>query len=183
MGAKLEKILQICKYLINFAQNFYLFFLKNNIYMILDKLENADLYYESVPGLAQFMKFFNDNDLEEMPACKIYLDGTDLYVNITDFEGKPADKCYLEAHRDYLDIQVPMNSDEIMGWKAQVDCQKVRQEYDEGKDIEFYQDKPLTQFVVPAGYFVVFFPSDAHQPGIAPGKKYRKLIVKSRVNQ
>ena len=27
-----------------------------------------------------------------------------------------------------------------------------------------------------------FFPEDAHQPGIAPGKEYRKLIVKAKVN-
>ena len=32
--------------------------------MILDKLENADWYFDSVPGFAQFMKFFNENDLE-----------------------------------------------------------------------------------------------------------------------
>ena len=51
--------------------------------MILDKLENADWYYDSVPGLKEFMKFYNDNDLEEMPACKIYLDGKDLFVNIS----------------------------------------------------------------------------------------------------
>ena len=70
-----------------------------------------------------------------------------------------------------------------MGWKAQVDCQDVTQEYDEGKDVEFYGDKAAVKFTVPKGHFAVFFPSDAHQPGIAPGKTYRKLIVKSRVNQ
>ena len=151
--------------------------------MILDKLENADRYYDCVPGFEQFMKFYKDNDLEEMPACKIYLDGTDLYVNINDFKGKEESKCRMEAHRDYLDIQIPLGDDEEMGWKAQVDCQEVTQEYDEGKDVEFYADKATAKFVVPAGHFAVFFPEDAHQPGIAPGKEYRKLIVKARVNQ
>ena len=88
----------------------------------------------------------------------------------------------MEAHKDYLDIQIPLGADETMGWKAQVDCQDVTQEYDEGKDVEFYADKAVAQFTVPAGHFVVFFPSDAHQPGIAPGKEYRKLIVKSKVD-
>ena len=88
----------------------------------------------------------------------------------------------MEAHKDYLDIQIPLGDDEIMGWKAQVDCQEVTQEYDEGKDVEFYGDKATAKFTVPAGHFAVFFPSDAHQPGIAPGKEYRKLIVKARVN-
>ena len=151
--------------------------------MILDKLENADWYYDSVPGLKEFMKFYNDNDLEEMPACKIFLDGKDLFVNILDFKGKEESKCRMEAHKDYLDIQIPLGDDEIMGWKAQVDCQEVMQEYDEGKDVEFYADKATANFTVPAGHFAVFFPTDAHQPGIAPGKEYRKLIVKARVNQ
>jgi len=151
--------------------------------MILDKLENADWYYDSVPGLKEFMKFYNENDLEEMPACKIFLDGKDLFVNIVDFKGKEEAKCRMEAHKDYLDIQIPLGDDEIMGWKAQVDCQEVMQEYDEGKDVEFYADKATAKFTVPAGHFAVFFPTDAHQPGIAPGKEYRKLIVKARVNQ
>lgn len=151
--------------------------------MILDKLENADWYFDSVPGLKEFMQFYNDNDLEELPACKIYLDGKDLFVNILDFKGKEETKCRMEAHKDYLDIQIPLGDDEVMGWKAQVDCQEVTQEYDEGKDVEFYGDKATAKFTVPAGHFAVFFPSDAHQPGIAPGKEYRKLIVKARVNQ
>ena len=48
--------------------------------MILDKLENADWYFGCVPGFQQFMQFFNNNDLEELPACKIKLDGQDLIV-------------------------------------------------------------------------------------------------------
>mgnify|MGYP004642867529 FL=1 len=150
--------------------------------MILDKLENADWYFDSVPGFAQFMKFFNENDLEEMPACKIHLDGNDLYVNVLDFNGKEERNCRMEAHKDYIDIQIPLTDDEVMGWKSQVDCQEIMQEYDEGKDVEFYADKATAQFVVPAGHFAVFFPTDAHQPGIAPGKHYRKIIVKTKAN-
>jgi beta-galactosidase beta subunit len=47
--------------------------------------------------------------------------------------------------------------------------------------VESYADEATAKFVAPTGHFAVFFPEDAHQPGIAPGKEYRKLIVKSRV--
>lgn len=151
--------------------------------MIVDKLENADLYYDSVPGLERFMQFFNDNDLEELPACKIKLDGDDLYVNILDFIGKKEKDCRLESHKDYIDIQIPLTDSETMGWKSQEDCQDVTAEYDEGKDVEFYGDAPTIRMNVPTGHFVVFFPSDAHSPGIADGKQYRKIIVKARVQQ
>ena len=90
--------------------------------MILDKLENADNYFDCVPGLERFIDFWKDNDLEAMPACKIRLDGNDFVINIQDFKGKAEEDCRMEAHREYLDIQIPLTDDETMGWKAQVDC-------------------------------------------------------------
>jgi len=149
--------------------------------MILDKIENADLYFDVVPRLKEFMQFYNSNDLEELPACRIKLMGDDLFVNILDFKGKAEKDCKLEAHRDYIDIQIPVTDDEIMGWCAQEDCTQITAEYDEDKDMELYGDTTATKLLVPKGHFVVFFPSDAHQPGIAPGKHYRKLIAKTRV--
>ena len=149
--------------------------------MILDKLENADLYYDIVPGLERFVQFFNDNDLEVFPACKVRLDGDDLFINIIDLQGKDEKDLPMEAHRDYIDIQLPLTGSETMGWKPQEDCQQVSKEYDEGKDVELYKDDSQIRFDVPTGYFVVFFPSDAHRPGIAPGRSLRKLIVKTRV--
>lgn len=151
--------------------------------MILDKLENAANYFDCVPGFERFMEFYNDNDLETLPACKIKLDGDDLIVNINDFKGKEEADCRMEAHKEYLDIQIPLTDDEVMGWKAQVDCCDTTTEYNEQKDVEFYGDAATAKFNVPAGHFAVFFPEDAHQPGIAPGKQYRKIIVKAKVNQ
>jgi len=150
--------------------------------MILDKLENADLYFDSVPRLEQFMRFFNHNDLEAFAAGKVKLDGDDLFVNILDVKGKDEKDLPFEAHRDYIDIQIPLTGDETMGWKALDDCQNETQEYDEGKDVELYKEKATTLINVPVGFFVVFFPTDAHQPGIAPkSQAYRKLIVKTHV--
>ena len=150
--------------------------------MILDKIENADLYFDSVPRLEQFMHFFNNNDLEEFAAGKIKLDADDLFVNIIDLKGKDEKSLPFAAHKDYIDIQIPLTGDEQMGWKAQEDCQNVTAEYDEGKDVELYKEQATTILNVPVGHFVIFFPSDAHQPGIAPkGQEFRKLIVKTRV--
>lgn len=151
--------------------------------MILDTLENADAYFACVPGFEQFMQFFNHNDLLALPACKIKLDGDDLIVNINDFVGKKSEDCRMEAHKEYIDIQIPLEEEEQMGWKPACDCQLITSEYNEQKDVEFYADKATTLFTVPADHFVVFFPEDAHQPGIAEGKKYRKIIVKIKDNR
>ena len=146
--------------------------------MILDNLENASAYFECVPQFEQFMKFFNENDLLNMPACKLRLAGDELIVNIVDFAGKAEQNCRMEAHNEYIHIQIPMNADETMGWKSAADCREVTTEYNEQKDVEFYGDKATAMLNVQAGQFAVFFPEDAHQPGIAEGKSYRKIIVK-----
>lgn len=148
--------------------------------MILDKLENADWYFGCVPGFQQFMQFFNNNDLEELPACKIKLDGQNLIVNICDQASKDEKDCKLEAHKDYIDIQIPLTASETMLWSSLEDCQNVIKEYDEGKDVELYGDKPAARFNVPKGYFAIFFPTDAHAAGIAPST-FRKIIVKAKV--
>jgi len=173
LAAKLHNFLHISKKSCIFAGS--------NVYiMIFDKLENADLYFDVVPRFREFMQFYNANDLEDLPACKLKLMGDDLVVNVNDFKGKKESDCKLESHRDYIDIQIPFAA-EKMGWKAQEDCQLILEEYNEDKDIEFYKDAPAAQLVVPEGHFVVFFPSDAHQPGIAPNQQYRKIIVKTKV--
>lgn len=163
-------------------------FLSNTLFvvftpMIIDKITNADRYFDCVPGLEQFIKFYNDNDLEDLPACKLRLDGSDLYLSISDIQGKDEQSANLEAHRDYIDIQVPLTATERMGWKPLEDCLKESKEYDEGKDVEFYADQPAFFFDVPVGYFVVFFPSDAHVPGIGKGNNWRKVVAKSRIAQ
>mgnify|MGYP003295598252 CR=1 FL=1 len=153
------------------------------ICMILDKLENADLYFDCIPELEQVIRFVNDNELEDLPACRIRLDGDNLYVNINVLQPRPEKDFLLEAHQDYIDVQIPLSGTERMGWRPQEDCQTIAKEYDEGKDIEFYKDQPVNLFDVPVGYFAVFFPSDAHQPGIISQANHKKVVAKIKVKE
>lgn len=151
--------------------------------MILDKLENASLYFDCVPRFREFMNFFNFNDLVELPSCKIKLLGDDLFITISDLTGKDLQNCVMEAHRDYIDIHIPLTTSEQIGWRSQNDCDIIVEDYEEGKDRETYADAPQTIITIPQGSFAVFFPSDAHQLGINPENSYRKLLVKTKVEE
>ena len=146
--------------------------------MILDNLENADRYFDCAEGLQQAFKFLLDNDLEELPPCKIKLQGDDIYVTIADVTGKEQKDCHLEAHRDYIDIQLVINGTEQMGWRATTDCNEVVKDYDEQRDVEIYGDQPDSMLTLTEGKFVIFFPEDAHMPSIAPEQHYRKIVAK-----
>lgn len=149
--------------------------------MILDKLEKLEDY--ELGGLfPRAIEFLRDNDLTSLPPCKIKVVGNDLVVNIQDFSGKEEKDCRMEAHRDFADIQIVLGGgEEKMGWKSIDSCTEILTPYNEQKDVEFYSDKADTFVTVRSGQAAIFFPTDAHQPGIAPGQHYRKIIVKVKV--
>lgn len=149
--------------------------------MILDKLENGHKYDSLNPRFRAAFDFLLSHDLLALEAGKIELDGKDLLVNVNNFDGKSEENCRMESHNNFIDIQLPVNEDEFMGWKSRAELKQVTTPYNPEKDVEFYADAAASLFVVPAGHFAIFFPEDGHQPGIAPGKHYRKIIVKVRV--
>lgn len=89
----------------------------------------------------------------------------------------PREKASLEAHRLYIDIQVPLKGTELMGWAPVNALKHPRQPYDMTNDIIFYGDSAHSILHVRVGQLAIFFPEDAHAPNIGLGN-HRKLIIK-----
>lgn len=149
--------------------------------MVLDTLSNAQHYYSLNPHFEVAFRFLLENDLLALPAGKVELDGDNVYANVVDFQGKEETVAKMETHDNYLDIQVPVGDSELIGWTARENLHNITQEYNSVKDITFYADKAQTFVGVQPGQFAILFPQDGHQPGIAPEKSYRKVIVKVKV--
>ncbi|HBZ34555.1 MAG TPA: YhcH/YjgK/YiaL family protein [Bacteroidales bacterium] len=150
--------------------------------MVLDTLSHADFYASLNPRFDVAFRFLLENDLMSLPAGKVMLLGDEVYANIVDFQGKDESVAKMETHDHYLDIQVPVGDSEHIGWTARKDLHEITQEYNAVKDVTFYADKAQTLVGVQPGQFAILFPHDGHQPGIAPGKSYRKVIVKVKVD-
>ena len=54
---------------------------------------------------------------------------------------------------------------------------KAPLEYDEEKDLEFFEGEPVSIVRIPPGSFAVFLPTDAHLPLIGDGPIH-KVVVK-----
>ena len=145
--------------------------------MILDSLKNAGLYETVHPRFKQAFNFLQNTDLEALPFGKIELDGSDLFVNVVDVVGKSADEAKMETHECYIDIQVPVTAVETMGWIAVDKLEQPTEAYNSVKDVAFFGDKASNFINVQPNEFAIFFPQDAHQPGIAVGQ-HIKVIVK-----
>jgi len=150
--------------------------------MIADSLKNWRLYgrlAELKPAFEFLEKGLASVDAE---AGRVDIDGDRLFVLPQSYQPKPIEQGRLEAHRRYADIQYVADGTELMGYTA-ADGLEVAEPYDAAKDIVFYKTPPaFSSIIVPAGSFAVFYPADAHMPGIRLSgheASVRKLVVKA----
>lgn len=148
--------------------------------MILDSLQNSAMYEGLHPRFKAAFDFVKSTDFSKLEPGKIELDGKNLFVNFAEGNGKTPEVAKMETHNEYIDIQIPFTSPEIMGYIPTVDLKEPMDAYNAEKDITFFKDKATTFATVLPGQFAIFFPEDGHQPGIGEGP-FRKIIVKVKV--
>lgn len=131
--------------------------------MIYDKVENMSLYFDRLKGFEKIEKAYNEFLLNPIKEGRIDIDGDNLWCNVASYTVNPDNPLKYEAHREYADVQVMVDGEEIFGWANTKEC-NVTEDFEEGGDIAF-MDAPNGQFFeLRKGYFAVFFPEDAHAP-------------------
>ena len=131
--------------------------------MVIDKLENLEKYVSLNPLFAEAVAFLKEGE---------------LMVNFADARPKTKEEARLETHNDFIDIQIPLSGVEVMGYMPRTDLPEAA--YNAEKDITFYEGLATDYLTVKPGMFAIFFPEDAHAPGVTPDG-VRKVIVKVRV--
>ena len=85
-----------------------------------------------------------------------------------------------EAHRQYADIQLAVAGTELVRCKPLAQVRETVP-YDEAKDAARYADCPGADMIIGEGYFLVVFPEDAHEPGLAAAgvpAPVKKVVMK-----
>jgi len=126
--------------------------------------------------------FLRDTDLAGIKIGRHELEGSDLFVSVDEYVSKDESDTRLEAHRKYADIQYIISGDEIMGI---VPLGKTSETvpYNAEKDVVFLEsDKEKLLHATPGRYFI-FFPDDAHKPGIkvVGQATVKKAVIKVRI--
>lgn len=147
--------------------------------MILDTLDRLESYGYISPLMDKVLDFFRNTDLSTLKPGRISLQGDDLFVNVNHQDAQTREQVPIEAHRAYIDIQVPISSDEDMGFIAAANMPEPSVPYNSDKDVAFYPGLCDTYLNVRKGMFTVFFPGEGHAPAITQSG-ILKLIVKIR---
>ena len=145
--------------------------------MILDTLDNYQLYSTINERIAKGFAFLRNTDLDAIPSGKHDIDGDTIFALVQEYQTKPLAECKLENHKKYIDIQYVIRGEEFMGITTK-NNQKIL-EVNEEKDYTFYEGS--TSLVrVSKGMFTIFFPDDLHQPCVQTESvsEVKKVVIK-----
>jgi YhcH/YjgK/YiaL family protein len=146
--------------------------------MIFDSIENAELYFGLSEKIKLALEYIKKTDFSLIKEETVEIDGKNIFAMIQKYNTRNTEDAKWEAHRKYIDIQYMVEGAENMGFVLS-DYLDIVEEYNEEKDVEFLEG--LGDYVqVNEGEFVIFFPDDAHMPGIKikENEMVQKVVIK-----
>ena len=146
---------------------------------VADSLENVGEYAQLGPGFEKAVAFLRRTDLKKLPNGRYSLDGENVYAMIQEATLKEWGTGRPEVHHDYFDIQQPLSGDEIIG-VGRFDP-KTQGDFDEEKDIGFYDGVAVEPLTLHPGEFAILWPETcAHAPCCdeVGGDVIRKIVIK-----
>ena len=144
----------------------------------IDKIQFAKQYHLNQSAWDKAFAYLKNTDLKTLANGRHVIDGDNVYAIVTEAPTKDYDKTAFESHQKYIDLQYVITGEENMA-KAPVTSVTVSKPYDEKTDLANYSGDGKI-YTVPAGTFILFFPTDAHRPNITPGgnKVVKKIVIK-----
>ena len=150
----------------------------------INKKELAILYFKNKERWAKAFKFLKSNDLTKLELKRYDIEGDNLFATVSEYQSKNEESAKFEAHRKYIDIQYVISGKEIMNLAPISTLKEVLTPYDAVKDIEFITVSKVVNYKASPSNFFIFFPDDAHRPGLKDGSNspVRKIVIKVKVD-
>jgi YhcH/YjgK/YiaL family protein len=147
----------------------------------IDKEQFAKQYHLNQAAWDKAFAYLKNTDLKTLSNGRHVIDGDNVYAIVTEAPTKDYNKTAFESHRKYIDLQYVITGEENMA-KAPLASVTVSRPYDEATDLANYIGEGKI-YTVPAGTFMLFFPTEAHRPNITPGgnKMVKKIVIKVKV--
>jgi len=150
----------------------------------INKREFAISYFKNKQRWEKAFSFFKSNDLSKLEVKRYDIDGDNLFATVSEYLTKNEETTNFEAHRKYIDIQYVISGQETMNIAPLKTAKEIVAQYDATKDIEFLKVEKIVKHTANPSNFFIFFPDDAHRPGIREGvsSPVRKIVIKVKVD-
>lgn len=149
--------------------------------MVVDSLNNAASYYALGPLIQAALEFLKSHDFSALESGRVDIRGDGCYALIQRYESRPREMCKWESHKRYIDVQFVAEGQELIGW-APLESMSTKTPYNDAKDQTVHEGQG-SLVRVPAGFFAILGPRDAHMPCVADGEgsAVTKVVVKVAV--
>jgi len=151
--------------------------------MIIDKIKNINEYKGISEKLDRAIEYISSNDALSLDDGKHEIIGNDLFAAVAGYETVVENEGKYEAHRKYIDIQMISEGYERI-IVSNIDSMNITHAYDPDRDVCFLEGPAETIIEAVKGMFCIFFPWDAHKPGVDSSRgrsKVRKVVLKVHV--
>ncbi|WP_337871804.1 YhcH/YjgK/YiaL family protein [Ignavibacterium sp.] len=149
--------------------------------MIIDHIENRNLYLDLNSDIKRALDFLYLTDFSEVENGKYEIERSNIFALVSEYKTKDLSQGKPESHKNYIDVQYVFSGKEFIGY-APLANQKIVEPYNESSDITFYNCEQSLCFIEKQ-MFAVFFPTDIHMPGIrvTNPEVVKKVVIKVKV--
>lgn len=149
--------------------------------MIYDSLKHLDAYKGIYPQITRALEIIRDTDFSQLEDGTYEVDGFNFRYMLQSYTVENYNDTP-ESHQNFIDIQYMISGKELMGVAPLEEMSEVVMSNPEG-DIWLHRGS-FDTVTVCGDRFVVFFPGDAHAPGIVPPEgpmPVRKCVFKIHI--
>jgi YhcH/YjgK/YiaL family protein len=148
--------------------------------MICGNIKITKDYSSTNRNFVKAFEFLKSNNLKELTLGKHKIEGEKIFALVQEYTTQKEEEKKWESHEKYIDIQLIVEGEEIMGY-APISCLKLEEDLRAEKDLIFYEETTKgSNIKFSNDEYAIFFPEDGHRPGCAlgEGSKVRKIVVK-----
>lgn len=149
--------------------------------MITSTLAQLHWYKIISPNFEKAISYALATDFRTIEPGKYPIDGENVLAIVNEYTTRPAAECDPESHREYADIQIMIAGAERFGYVPLID-QPASTPYRPEMDVAFYSipAEEIDYITLHAGQFIIFFPTDIHQPEVfcRQPELVRKVVLK-----
>ena len=152
--------------------------------MIFSSLSNCHRYLGLVPGLDKAFKYLQKVAASPPEDGRYEIEGERIFAIVATYRTAPRIEKILEGHYNYLDVQyVASGGPEEIHYTAAENA-SIAEDYDPSTDVVKYDPQCAESvLVLHPGDLALFWPEDAHMPGVVhqEPREVKKIVVKVKL--
>ena len=152
--------------------------------MVSASLDKYSRYFSLAPGLDKAFQYLEKVAANPPADGRYPIDSDRVYAIVASYKTLPRAQKILEGHYNYLDVQYLAEGRPEAIYYGDAEKAPVAEDYDPARDfIKYAPEAALSMLVLRKGDFAIFFPEDAHMPGVLFGEEaeVKKIVVKVRL--